>query len=386
MAKKRRSKSVFRGKVTRDVGNQEKKRAGGGYLNLPKGIEKFDPDAKNHVVYLDFIPYEVTDKSHPDRDVRQGEKEDEGIAGVGSLWYKRSFKVHKDVGADNERVVCPTSVGKLCPICEYRKKRFKEGADKDETDALRPIRRNLYNVIPLDYTNYEEKPYVWDISDYLFQKVLNEEIEVDESLEVFPDLEEGFPLKIRIKEGTFAKNSFVDIGRIDAGQEREEPYDESILDDVANLDEVLDVKSYEELETLFFEQEQPEPDDDEEEDDQEPFDEDKMEDDMPEEEEEEKPKSRTRKAARSRKPVLKEPEEEEPEEEEEEPEEEEEEKPKPKKKTTSRKPKSQSKAKKKSSEECPYNHEFGVDTDEFPDDCDQCDIWDKCIAVKEESE
>ena len=31
--------------------------------------------------------------------------------------------------------------------------------------------------------------------------------------------------------------------------------------------------------------------------------------------------------------------------------------------------------------ECPYGHEFGVDTDSF-NDCEKCDLWDACNEAK----
>jgi hypothetical protein len=31
---------------------------------------------------------------------------------------------------------------------------------------------------------------------------------------------------------------------------------------------------------------------------------------------------------------------------------------------------------------CPFGHRFGVDTDAY-DECDECDVWDDCIEVKE---
>ncbi len=51
---------------------------------------------------------------HPDRD------EEYGIAVPGSLWYKRPYWLHRGVGPENVSIVCPSSIGKKCPICEYR--------------------------------------------------------------------------------------------------------------------------------------------------------------------------------------------------------------------------------------------------------------------------
>ena len=128
MAKKKR-KGNFRNKIRRDVERQETASSSYGYLNLPSGVSVFNPEPGSRVK-MDIIPYEVTDTNHPDK------FEDEQIAVAGDLWYKRPFKIHRNVGSGNDSVVCPTSFGKKCPLCEYRAKRLKEGAPKEEIEEL----------------------------------------------------------------------------------------------------------------------------------------------------------------------------------------------------------------------------------------------------------
>ena len=113
------------------------------------------------------MPYEVTSKRHPDRNA-----EDE-IAVPGSLWYKRPFKIHRNIGVDNDRVVCLTSVGKPCPICEKRSELVRQDADKEDTDALKQSLRNLYVVVPLDSKKHEVEPHIMDMSQYLCQDEIN---------------------------------------------------------------------------------------------------------------------------------------------------------------------------------------------------------------------
>ena len=117
-----RKKSKFRGKVGADAKKQQKSGSSYGYLNLPKGISVFSPKPDTRVK-LDFLPYEVTDKLHPDRDV------DKDIAMVGDLWYKRPFKIHRSIGSENDKVICLTSVKKKCPICEYVEAQLKAGVE-----------------------------------------------------------------------------------------------------------------------------------------------------------------------------------------------------------------------------------------------------------------
>ena len=117
---KKRPGSSFRDKIKADSEKQKKDAKSYGYLLLPKDVKTFSPEPGSRVI-LDFIPYEVTDEKHPDRN------ESNEIAVPGSLWYKRPFKVHRNVGVNNETVVCLTSIGKKCPICEYLAKRTREG-------------------------------------------------------------------------------------------------------------------------------------------------------------------------------------------------------------------------------------------------------------------
>jgi len=343
MAKKKRSK--FKGKVAGDAQRQKQRASSYGYLNLPKDVSVFKetPGGKHR---LDIIPYEVTSKKHPDRN------DEFEVAIPGELWYKLPFKIHRNVGGDNDVVVCPTTFGKSCPICEYRSKLFKEGADKEDIDAVKASGRNLYVVIPLGDKEHDEKVHIWDISQYLFQNLLNEEIDEDESFEIFPDLEEGLTLRIRFDERSIVKNKFAEASRIDF-KERDEAYEEDILDDVPTLEECLNILSYKELEMKFFELDEDDLEEDE----------DKQE--KQDEEEEEKPKRRKKKKVIEK-------------EEEEEPEEEEEEEEKPKKKTKNRKTKDKNNP-------CPHGYEFGVDTDEH-EECDTCDEWESCIDKKEENE
>jgi len=334
MAKKR--KSSFRGKVNKDSKRQT---SGYGYLNLPKGISVFNPEAKS-TVKLDFMPYEVTSKRHPDRNV-----EDE-IAIPGSLWYKLPFKIHRNIGVDNDKVVCLTSIGKACPVCEKRAELIRQEADKEDTDGLKQSKRNLYCVIPLDSKKHDAEPHIMDMSQYLCQEEINNTLEEDEEFEVFPDLEEGLTMKCRFDESNIGKNKFAELGKV-TPVERKEQYTEDILDDIPNLDEVLNILTYKELEAKFLELDEEDVNEEEEPEKETPTRKRKTRDEEPEEE---KPK-RTRKV------------------EEEEPEEEvEEEKPK---RTRKRKETQDDNNK------CPYGHEFGKDCDEYKD-CAKCEVWDDC--------
>jgi len=369
-------KSSFREKIARSVDNDQKRASSFGYLNLPKDVSVVKiEDARKY--QFDFIPYLVTDEAHPDRD------DEYDIATPGTLWYRRPFKIHRNIGSDNEVVVCPKSFGKPCPICEYRSKRMKEEASKEETDALRPSRRHLYAVIPIGHKKLEEKIHIWDYSNALFQDLLDEELLEDEQYVVFPDLQEGYTVEVRFSEESLGKNKFYEASRVNF-IEREMGYDESILETVPNLDEVLNVLSYEQLEKMLFDFEGT---NDVESD---------TAKDVPEEEEE-KPKRIVRKpkVKPEEEEEEEEPEEEEKpkrtvrkpkkEEEEEEPEEEEEEKPIRRKVPPKEEEKKPTRRKVPPEEEdgvCPHGYRFGIDT-ELKSECDSCLVWSNCLDAKE---
>lgn len=408
MAKKTAVKSrvgSFRGKTTANA-EKRKRGSGFGYLRIPNGVSVFVAEADEKYLF-DFLPYEVKDKNHPDRDTKLE------LAVPGSYWYKRPFEVHKNVGPKNEAVICPRSFGKTCPICDYRDSLKKEGADEAEIKACNTSRRNLYVVIPRGVKKVEEKPHLFDFSDYLFQEKFEEQLADDDRWGDFPHPTEGCSVRIRFAEGSFGGNKYPEPTRFDF-EERDTPIDDSVLDDVPCLDECFDVLSYEELKANFFAVPTEDEDDDEEEEkprkkkeaekpasrrkpEPEPEEEEEEEEDEPEEEEEEelelsdeieacktvgelmtiahnnkefkkhlKTFATIKKASQLKAEMLAiiAPEEEE--------EEEEEEEPAPKKKPAAG-----------GKNSCPNGYKFGKDTDEY-DECDNCPVWKACYKKQQE--
>jgi len=258
MAKRKRRKKKKKGKkfssnfgsaVTKNAQRKKQEQSGYGYLNLPNNMPIFKAE-ENTKPKLDFIPYIVSDENHPDR------YDEEGIATPGTLWYKRPFAIHRQVGVDNDTVVCPRSVSASdCPICDYRESKLRSGEAEWDDDAIRqtkPSNRNLYVVIPIGSKEHDEVPHIFDISEYCYQELLYEELEERPEMGVFPSLDEGLTLKIRFAEESIGDTSFPIARRIDF-YERDRPYDESLLEDIPDLDEMLRVLSVQELEAKFFE-------------------------------------------------------------------------------------------------------------------------------------
>lgn len=189
---------------------------------------------------LDLIPYEVG-KGNP-------------FADEGELHYERTFWVHRGIGADQTSYVClRKTCDEPCPICEFRAKLAKDpDADEDLIKGLAPKERQLFNVI-----NTKEKSkgvQLWEISFHLFGKTLDREIknsDEDDNYENFAELEGGFTLKCGIEEKSFNRQSFYEVVSINF-KPREEDYDDDILKQTTCLDDILIIKSYEELKEIFL--------------------------------------------------------------------------------------------------------------------------------------
>lgn len=236
----------FKGKVSHNSAQQRAKATSYGHLSLPHGIQVFKEEPGT--VHLDILPYVVTDERHPDR------KDEVGIAVPGEYWYRRPYKLHRNIGSDQTAMVCPTSIGKKCPVCEHRAKLLNDGVDykDDRVKALKASERVLYYVQPKGERKWEDKPHLWDISHFLFQEKLNDEVKENPDCETFPDLEEGFTLRIRFTEGKIGTTTFAETSRIDF-DDRKYAYDERDIDELSSLDDVLIIRTYDELERAFLE-------------------------------------------------------------------------------------------------------------------------------------
>ena len=381
MARGSNRRGAFAGKVSFNSSQQKSKAANYGHLLIPRGVPVYKEEEGR--VSLDILPYVVTDDAHPDRNAEHE------VAIEGSLWYRRPYKLHRNVGADGkDKLVCPTSVGKKCPICEYRQKLLNDGGNwKDKAiKQLRASDRVLYYVVPLGERKLDEVPHVWDISQFAFQEKLNDELAEDESYERFPDPDDGLTLRIRFAEEKIETNSFVSVSRIDFEQ-RKHKYGDDVIDKLASLDDVLDVKDYKEIERLFFEAGETDADDDDDDDDDrrpagrssvrsrrdDDDDDDDADDDDQDEPEEKRAEPEKPTMRRRREP---------------EPEDKKESEPEPEKDDRAARRAARA-ARDKGADDgpkCPHGHRFGVDTDK-KDECDTiCKVWEQCLDALEKRE
>ena len=378
MARKDKGKDRKKQAKERARSRRENEGFGGGIplLSAPDAPFFKAKEGKN---LIDILPYETSSK---------GPLEKPPIE-AGELWWRRIFYTHRDVGVNNDRVVCPRSVGKRCPICEERTELFDKG-EADAAKALNVSMRIVMNII--DLKDEDKGIQLWEISYHAFGKKLKVEVgEAEQDLFWFYD-EDGRTLRARfIEEDIGFKNKFLSCDRIDF--EERDKYGEKILEKVYDLDKLLHVLPYETLQRMFLEMEDEEPKDDKEEpkDDKE---DDKEEGGKPDKEKKDKGKSppdlddldrdeliefvekedldiglSTRKMARVDLDDLRDKIED-----------------ALKKKGGGGGKKKDKKAKEEDDgDKCPHGHRFGHDCDD-KDECDECKKWDECDQERDKIE
>jgi len=325
------------------VENAEMRSSGAnyGYLKLPEGVRVFNPEIET-VAVIDILPYEVTDKNHMDK------------IEVDTVWYKKPFKIHREVGVENDSVVCPTTFGKPCPICEHQATLREDGDTNEETlKKLNAKYRSLYVVKVRSYDGkkkFDKKEYhLFDFSDHLFQRIFETQLKRKEAFADFFLPDSGKSLEITFDKKSFGEGKPFPIAtRIDF-VDRKKQYKEDVIDEIPNLDEVLTLLPYEELEAKFHNDDV----------------------DTGGSSDKEEKKSKKDKKKKKEKKDKKDKESE----------------PKQSEETTTsgtKKDKKKDKKKKDKKDkklECPYEHRFGKDCDKF-DDCADCELWNECKAEK----
>jgi len=248
MAKRRKKKNRETANTARRRAEQHQAGFERTSLNLPEGVNLFRlKDDKP--LRLDILPYRVG-KGNP-------------WADEGQLHYERTYFVHRGIGAEQNTYPClRKTLGKKCPVCEYRAKLSNNpDADEDLIKSLAPSERQIFNVI--DTRDRDKGVQIWDMAWWLFGKALDTRIrngDEEDEYENFYELENGFTLKLGIEEHHFAGRSFYSVESIDF-KSRKEDYDEDILEEVYNLDEIIKITPYDELKKILLQTE----DDDEDE-------------------------------------------------------------------------------------------------------------------------
>jgi preprotein translocase subunit YajC len=214
-------------------------------LKLPEGIRIWEPD-KAGKYKLNMLIYEVKTDQHPDR------------ARKGGIWWKYPFRVHKNIGVSNRQIICPSSVGKPCPVCEERKRLVDKGYDENKKaiDVLNGQRHVAYNI---EDPEDADKVVVYASS---YGKFGGADAGLDKEIAQLPtgdpkitfyDVSDGFTLDARFGEEKFEGRSFFQVNRIDFIKRNDQDEDE-VLSKVCCLDELIasGVMEYDALKAIFL--------------------------------------------------------------------------------------------------------------------------------------
>lgn len=229
-------------------------RSGGVPFTLPPGVTPWVPE-KAKTYALDFIPYEVTDANHPDSTARL-------VLEPGSLWWKRPFQIHRDIGPSGVVVICPTSTGKPCPICEYRKKLT---ADWDKNVAeIKSLNWQKWVVYSIQDPNDADKGTIYATSAGKFAR--NKGVGIDCEIEELPDEKVmfwevqnglGHTVNVRFSDAEFSGEDGRAAKYLTATKfefkKRDDMDEEEVLGKAVNLDNLFSgVMEYNKLKALFL--------------------------------------------------------------------------------------------------------------------------------------
>lgn len=245
MAKKSRFRSAAGSAKEEMISRTEEsqKRQGGSGKWNDYIIDEFKGDkfvAKEGPHLIDIIPYLAGDS---DPKLKEGDRS-----------YMVDVYVHQKVGVNEDSFLCPSSNyrGEKCPICEYQAKmQQSQQFTEDQLKALKPKRRCLYNVICYDTPESEAKGVqVWEASYHLTE---NEILGIARNRRggghvAFADPDDGKSIDF-YREGTGAATRYKGYMFV----EREgNIISEESLDAAYCLDELLDIKTYDEINEAFL--------------------------------------------------------------------------------------------------------------------------------------
>ena len=180
-------------------------------------------------------------------------------ADAGQWTYELTYYMHRNVGANEEKVICPRKMGKgRCPICEHRAELAKDpDADEQLVKDLLPKKRQLFWV--LDHAQKSEGAMIWDMSYHLFGRLLAERVSKDTQdedpagYEYFYDEVDGYTLRCGVTEQKMLYK-FLEVTDIDF-RARQRPIPQKFVDATSPLSDMLTVLDYDTLLAKFHQTE-----------------------------------------------------------------------------------------------------------------------------------
>lgn len=213
---------------------------------LPNGVNMMR--FKEEKVYkLDNIPF-IAGKENPNAD-------------EGMEHFERTVYTHSGIGLDpRAHYLCPLMASKEgkakklrpCPICEHAQKLMTGGAPKEETDAFRPKKRQLFMF--LDTRDREkgvqlhEGPYFFGLGQLIDRKM--DALDEDSPKINWWTYDEGMTLHVSVKKESFKGQSYMKPVDLEI-EPRSKQYDAKLLDKGCCLDELIKELPYDDLSEIF---------------------------------------------------------------------------------------------------------------------------------------
>ncbi len=190
---------------------------------------------------IDIIPFVAGDNMPKPMKVPEGDPA-----------YYLDIYVHHNIGAANSQVVCPQkNYNKPCPICEYINKMIKEkNWEYDDYRDIAPKRRSVYNVVNVTNAKEEKKGVqIWETSHKYGEKAIQSAATRPRGGGVIPFAdprkEVGQSISFNVDADEFKTVSGHKL------EPRDYDIDEKYLDDALQLDQIIDVMDYDQIDKLF---------------------------------------------------------------------------------------------------------------------------------------
>jgi len=230
-----------------------------------KEIEFFKPKyttGRNKNI-IDILPYPITQGWY--KDLLAYNKDTVGLE-EGDLDYKLEVPVHTigEKGNKKQFLCLREALGRECPICkemfEFYGKDNKTKDDQAYANSLQPRWRVFYNVF--DYAEPDKGIQIMEMAFSNFEKFLmmssglssdGIDDETDNDPIYFFELEDGMSLKFSGIKDTFGTIEYVKVASFDFA-DRNDQYDDEVLDQTYPLDKMLPVPSYKEVADAFSNQ------------------------------------------------------------------------------------------------------------------------------------
>jgi len=196
---------------------------------------------------LDIIPFNIGENNPL---VVRGE------AQVGDSDYVLDIWVHRSIGPTEDNYICPArNYGKPCPICEKIKILQSDEANDDLVKDIRPRRRVIYNILCWDKGEFEKGIQIWEVAHFYMESHLVEIAKQprDGGFVNFACPDDGKTVCFK-REGSGGQNTKFTGHQFADRIIDNKPYTitDKQLAQAFCLDDLVEVKTYEELEQAFY--------------------------------------------------------------------------------------------------------------------------------------